>query len=248
MLQAGLLRDHDLALTIKLGLAFYLAMGLLVTSAAICSHQHQIPRTETRYRVPQLYGLAVVPEFCVVMHSAANTAPRNDFKAAASPPQEPASPYDQHIIKASRTYQVEAALIRAVIMAESGYNPNAVSRKGAQGLMQLMPDTAKWLGVHDAFDPALNIDGGVKYLRRLLDRFDGDVQLALAAYNAGSRHVRKYGGVPPFKATHIYIKKVMKYRKRYRKKMAAVQDLQTLGSGVRHEGIDPDCDGQRDCG
>jgi soluble lytic murein transglycosylase-like protein len=215
MFQATLLKDHDLALTIKLGLAFYLAIGVLISPAATCSRQHRTPRPEQYYPLLQLYGASVTPEFCVAMHSTANGAVQKDGKTAAHLKQTLVSLYEQHITRASRTYQVEAALIKAVIMAESGYNPNAVSHKGAQGLMQLMPGTAKWLGVVDAFDPALNIDGGVRYLRRLLDRFDGNVQLALAAYNAGSRHVRKYGGVPPFKATHIYIKKVMKYRKRY---------------------------------
>jgi len=106
-------------------------------------------------------------------------------------------------------------------MAESGYNPRAVSQRGAQGLMQLMPTTAKWLGVNDAFDPALNIDGGVRYFKRLLDRFHGDIKLALAAYNAGSRYVRKYGGIPPFRATRIYIKKVLKYHQKFQKEMAS---------------------------
>ncbi len=228
MFQAQLLKDYDLALTIKLGMALYLAMALLATPAAICSLQHQMPLPTAQWAAPQLLGPAVAPEPVVAVHSTESATPQEDTKEAAALGQEPASPYHRHIIKASRTYQVEAALIKAVIMAESGYNPNAVSRKGAQGLMQLMPRTAKWLGVHDAFDPALNIDGGVRYLRRLLDRFDGDVQLALAAYNAGSRYVRKYGGVPPFKATHIYIKKVMKYRKNFRKEMAAVNGRRTI--------------------
>jgi soluble lytic murein transglycosylase-like protein len=137
--------------------------------------------------------------------------------------QKPAPPFHSQIIKASQTYNVEVALIKAVIMAESSYNPRAVSHRGAQGLMQLMPTTAKWLGVHDSFDPELNIDGGVRYLRRLLDRFDGDVRLALAAYNAGSRYVRKYGGVPPFKATRKYIKKVMQYRQTYLEELAVAR-------------------------
>jgi soluble lytic murein transglycosylase-like protein len=228
MFQAGLLRDHDLALTIKLGMAFYMAMALLATPAAICSLQHQMPLTTADYPALQLHGPAVAPGPHVAAHSTGSAAQPEDLKEVAPLKQVPVPPYHQHIIKASQAYQVEAALIKAVIMAESGYNPKAISRKGAQGLMQLMPSTAKWLGVHDAFDPALNIDGGVRYLRRLLDRFEGDVQLALAAYNAGSRHVRKYGGVPPFKATHIYIKKVMKYRNNYRKKMAVVDGGRTL--------------------
>ena len=229
MFRAELLRDYDLALTIKLGLAFYLAMALLATPSAICSLQHQIPLPMAHFPAPQLDGPAAAPEPHVDMHTVESAAPVEDFKAAVPSKHEPVSPYHHYIIKASKTYQVEAALIKAVIMAESGYNPKAISRKGAQGLMQLMPGTAKWLGVHDAFDPVLNIDGGVRYLRRLLDRFDGDVQLALAAYNAGSRYVRKYGGVPPFKATQIYIKKVLKYRKNYRKKMVAVDGRRILG-------------------
>jgi hypothetical protein len=227
--QAELLMDHDLAVTIKLGLAFYLGMALLATPTAIYSLQHQMPLPTARFSVLQLHGPTIPSEPHIAVHSPEGaTAPLKNKKEAALVRQEPDSPYDQHIIKASQTYQVEAALIKAVIMAESGYNPKAVSHKGAQGLMQLMPSTAKWLGVRDAFDPVLNIDGGVRYLRRLLDRFDGDVQLALAAYNAGSRYVRKYGGVPPFKATHIYIKKVMKYRKSYRKKISAADGHRTL--------------------
>lgn len=134
---------------------------------------------------------------------------------------EPDTPYYKHIMQAANTYQVDAALIQAIIMAESSYNPKAVSHRGAQGLMQLMPTTAKWLGVKDTFDPALNIDGGVRYFKRLLDRFNGDIKLALAAYNAGSRYVRKYGGVPPFRATRIYIKKVLNYHRRFQGQAAA---------------------------
>jgi len=88
-------------------------------------------------------------------------------------------------------------------------------------LMQLMPSTAEALGVQDSYDPEENIDGGVRYFRSLLDRFDGDVQLALAAYNAGSRHVRNYEGVPPFRATRLYIKKVLKFRKKFKTEMDA---------------------------
>lgn len=138
---------------------------------------------------------------------AAGIVPR---KAARTDP-----PFHDQIIKAARTYNVDVALIRAVIMVESSNNPVAVSNRGAQGLMQLMPITAKSLGVHNPFDPAMNIDGGVRYLKQLLDRFNGDVNLALAAYNAGPRHVRNYGGVPPFNSTKNYITKVMDYHRQY---------------------------------
>ncbi len=125
-----------------------------------------------------------------------------------------------HIIlqEASR-HEVDPALIKAIIMCESGYNPNAISKKGAKGLMQLMPSTAQALGVEDAFNPEQNISGGVRYFKQLVNRFDGDVKLALAAYNAGSKIVRHYQGVPPYKSTHYYIKKVFKYYELYKDQM-----------------------------
>ena len=130
-------------------------------------------------------------------------------------------PFHGIIIQVAGRYEVDPHLIRAIILAESGYNPKAKSKKGALGLMQLMPSTAKSLGVEDIYDPEENIDGGVRYFRSLLDRFDGDVQLALAAYNAGSRHVRNYEGIPPFKATQRYIKKVLKFRKKFKMQKTA---------------------------
>ena len=130
-------------------------------------------------------------------------------------------PFHGIIIQVAGRYEVDPHLIRAIILAESGYNPKAKSKKGARGLMQLMPSTAKSLGVEDIYDPEENIDGGVRYFRSLLDRFDGDVQLALAAYNAGSRHVRNYEGIPPFKATQRYIKKVLKFHKKFKMQKTA---------------------------
>lgn len=112
-------------------------------------------------------------------------------------------------------YGVDKSLVKAVIHAESGYNPNAVSSKGAQGLMQLMPKTAQGLKVGNSFDPKENIRGGIRYLRFLLDTFKGDVTLALAAYNAGLSRVSQYGGVPPYQETRNYISKVLAYQKTY---------------------------------
>jgi len=124
------------------------------------------------------------------------------------------------IFQTANRYQIDPALVNAIIMAESEYNPRAVSKSGARGLMQLMPATAAELGVKDIFNPQQNIDGGVRYFKQLVNRFDGDVILALAAYNAGSRNVRHYRGVPPFKATKRYIKKVFRYYQIYKDRTA----------------------------
>jgi soluble lytic murein transglycosylase-like protein len=116
--------------------------------------------------------------------------------------------YDAAINEHARRQGVAEDLVRAVIQVESAFNPNAVSVKGAMGLMQLMPATATELGVKDPFDPDQNIGGGVKYLKQLLTRYDNKVELALAAYNAGIGNVEKYGAVPPFKETRNYVNKI----------------------------------------
>lgn len=111
--------------------------------------------------------------------------------------------------EASALYQIPSKLLRAVAKAESGFNPKAVSKAGAMGVMQLMPGTARSLGVSDPYNARQNILGGAKYLKQNLDRFGGDVSLALAAYNAGPNSVTKYGGIPPYKETQNYVKKIM---------------------------------------
>ncbi len=117
--------------------------------------------------------------------------------------------YDQLIEKHAATYAVSPQLVRAVMQVESGFNPRAVSVKGAAGLMQLMPSTAIEMGVRNVFDPDENIRGGVAYLRQLLNRYGGDVQLALAAYNAGPEAVARHGNqVPPYRETRNYVSKV----------------------------------------
>lgn len=122
-----------------------------------------------------------------------------------------AASMDNIFIKAAETYQIPVNLVKAVAKTESNFNPNAVSCCGAQGVMQLMPSTAEGLGVKDPFDAEQNIMGGAKYLSQMMDRYNGDIKLTLAAYNAGAGNVAKYGGVPPFKETQAYVERVMQY-------------------------------------
>jgi soluble lytic murein transglycosylase-like protein len=119
------------------------------------------------------------------------------------------SPFAREIRESAARYGVEEALIKAVIRVESGFNSRAVSPKGARGLMQLMPGTANMLGVRDSFDPRQNIDGGVRHLRGLIDRFGSDLKLALAAYNAGEQAVVNHGGIPPYRETRDYVTRIL---------------------------------------
>lgn len=135
-------------------------------------------------------------------------------------PSEARRKYHTHILAAARVYQLEPALLHAVISAESGYDALARSPRGARGLMQLMPDTARRYGVDDPLDPEQNIYGGAAYLRDLLTLFGNDLKLALAAYNAGEGSVLEYGNrIPPYRETTQYVPKVLSYYKRYKTMM-----------------------------
>ncbi len=124
--------------------------------------------------------------------------------------------YEDLIRAASDRYDIDADLIRAVIRVESNFNSTARSTKGAMGLMQLMPETARLHNVLDAYEPSDNIEGGVRHLKMLLGRYQGDLQLSLAAYNAGSGAVEKYGGIPPFAETRDYVRRVLNHYDSYR--------------------------------
>jgi len=123
--------------------------------------------------------------------------------------------YDPVILKTAEKHSVDYALVKAVIRAESNFNPTAISRVGARGLMQLMPGTAYALRVNDSFHPEDNIEGGVRYLRYLLNLFQGDLHLALAAYNAGEKAVFRYRGIPPYQETRTYVRRVLHYFKEF---------------------------------
>lgn len=121
------------------------------------------------------------------------------------------SDYDDIIKRAAEVYNIPEKLINSVIKQESNFNPAALSTAGAAGLMQLMPGTAKYLGVTNILDPEQNVMGGAKYLRQMLDQFDNNLETAIAAYNAGPGAVKKHGGIPPYKETQNYVQKVLNY-------------------------------------
>ncbi len=158
------------------------------------------------YLQPNVISTGIVPPAAAQESTAsASTSFQQQMNAALGAPKSLESIFKQ----AAKTYNVPENLLKAVAKVESNFQADAVSSCGATGIMQLMPSTAKGLGVKDAKDPEQNIMGGAKYLSQMLERYDGDQKLALAAYNAGSGNVAKYGGVPPFAETQAYVKKVL---------------------------------------
>ena len=166
-------------------------------------HFTNIPGLDPRYKLLRKEGEGAVP-------GSGNVA------RTYMPSQAEIQRYSSIIETAARTYGVDKALVHAVISAESGYNPQAVSRTGARGLMQLMPETARRYGVRNSMDPVDNVFGGVKYLRDLLTLFKGDMRLAVAAYNAGENAVIRYGmRVPPYSETLGYVPKVLEFYRKF---------------------------------
>lgn len=188
----------DAALEIHRG-----AVYKVVKANGVTEYTNIRPRSGAAYRV--LFTYMATCYACKV-HS--------DINWGATPLNLDA--YRDQVAAAAGEYGVDPALLRAVIHAESAFNRYAVSDKGAQGLMQLMPGTAADLGVGDPFDVAQNIRGGAEYLAQLLKQFNGDERLATAAYNAGAQNVQKYNGVPPFDETRVYVQRVATLHKRYR--------------------------------
>ena len=174
--------------------------------------------------IQQKFGANIFPKvdrsaFQKELENSAGTAPAKSIKERGGDelfapgtftrPVPGASTFDPLISQAADKYDLSQSLLKAVIKAESNFNPRAVSSKGAMGLMQLMPGTARDLNVSDPFDPAQNIDGGARYLKQMLDRFGGDTKKALSAYNAGPKAVETYGGTPPYKETQDYVGRIL---------------------------------------
>ena len=194
-------------------IALSVAAGLWIAWAAAMSAHADIYRFEDEEGIVHFTDAPTDKRFKIFMRDLKKDRQlrtRLRFAASVNPAE-----YDQIIKTYADKYGVSQSLIKAVIQAESGYNPNAVSPKGASGLMQLMPNTARSLKVGNSFDPKDNVEGGVRYLRFLLDTFRGNVSLAVAAYNAGLGKVAKFGGIPPYAETRTYVNRVLSYMQSY---------------------------------
>jgi soluble lytic murein transglycosylase-like protein len=205
-----------LLLAISLPVSVSAAMYAYVDARGIC-HYTNVPG-DGRYQLSQRPARrSGSPEDQLI----GTIARRSNSRSSQNAPQS----LNRYIQVAATNHQVDPLLIKAVIKAESNFDPNALSSKGAQGLMQLMPGTAKDLLVADPFDPLQNINGGTKYLRYLLDNYKGDVELSLAAYNAGPANVTPYGIIPNFPETQAYVAKVLQHYRTYRSGMASLSSI-----------------------
>ena len=194
------------------------ACGLLVlllsSSVSPPSASADIYSKRDRYGVLHFTNVPTDGTFKVMMHDAVGVRPSSIAIGRTGTPVD-ARQFDPIIAEMSTRFQVEQALVKAVIKAESAFRPDAISPKGARGLMQLMPATALRHNVFDIHAPSDNIRGGVKHLRMLLDRYSGNVVKAVAAYNAGEDAVDRYGGVPPYPETRDYVWRVLQFRQQF---------------------------------
>jgi len=183
-----------------------------------------------------------------VDRSQPGVVPPPAIPAAAAKLQAPQSSVnvEDAVNAASDRYRLDPDFVNSVIRAESGFNPRAVSRKGAQGLMQLMPETASQLGVSNAFDPRSNVDGGTRYLRELLERYNYDMVKALAAYNAGTKRVEQYHGVPPYRETRAYVTSIVKdFNKKKLAQQKAVKGAQASAVAQTKPATQPSTQGKK---
>jgi hypothetical protein len=189
--------------------------------------------------VPDLATLAEIEKAPDVFHkemSRINDSIRREFFETSSEAIRrdyfvKSMPYGDLIHRKAEKYDVDPALVAAVIEQESRFKSRARSHVGAKGLMQLMPRTGRWMGARDLYDPEQNVDAGVKYIKYLHKRFDGNLKKTLAAYNAGEGNVKRYGGIPPFRETQTYVKKVMKNYDRRSKQLKKFEEERVAGSG-----------------
>lgn len=193
-----------------------------------------VPRVKTVVRADPRTGKLI--RVTVSAQSAAQTAAPAAAEGSAAGGATADAAIGTIVERVAAEQALPPELIHSVIQVESNYNPSAVSPKGAQGLMQLMPDTARRFGVPDTFDPAANIQGGAKYLKYLLELYKGDYPRALAAYNAGEKAVAKYGGVPPYAETKDYVAKVQRRLQAAKPapKKEAPKPVETPADGPRH--------------
>lgn len=206
-------RSVQLALTLALltGVSSADDFAHLRNGFSIRHERHEIIGDKTRLYTAG--GFIEVPTTDIVDYEHDETpTPAPELKSDRTIPE--------HVAEASKSTGIDPDFLNSVIHHESGFNPNAVSKKGAKGLMQLMPQTADQLGVRDSFDPGQNIHGGASYLRQLLVQYNGDAQKALAAYNAGPHRVQQYNGVPPYTETRAYVAGIIR---EYNKKKLAEQ-------------------------
>jgi len=189
-------------------------LGCIIVIASALPLHADIYRYRDTHGVLHFSNAPTQPQYAYYL---SETPPRKSYKRGRSSATDPArrKAYDRIIRDVARRYRIDVALVKAVIRAESDFVPQAVSPKGALGLMQLMPATARMHNVWHIMDPQQNVEGGVEHLRYLLDRYAGNVRLALAAYNAGEKAVEEHGGVPPYPETWEYLTRVLRFRDSY---------------------------------